>query len=108
MTQGVECWNASGQKTLDITSRIAKFFGVAQIGNGYTGTTSSGTITDTRFTAYSGTTPFFFILGGIADADNNSPSFTISGNVLTWTYNNPVGGFPSITRPPTTFVYGII
>lgn len=106
MTIGVECWNASGQKTLDISSRIAKFFGVANIGYLYTGAAGSGTITDTRFTSYAGTTPFAFILSAGIDAEGNFAIFSFSGNVLTWSFRNPTTD--NATRPPTTFIYGIL
>lgn len=106
MASGVQCWNASGQKTLDLTTRVAKFFGTASIGNSYTGTATSGTITDSRFTAYSGLTPFAFIVAGGIDFDGNRAVFSFSGNVLTWTFPNGSGN--SYTRPDTTFIYGAI
>jgi len=107
MAWGVQCWNAAGTKTLDIDTRIAKFFGTAQVGHAYTGTAASGTITDSRSTAYTGTTPFAFALEGGIDLDGNRCEFSFSGNVLTWSFPNSVSGTPS-TRPATTFVYGIL
>jgi len=107
MAMGIQCWNAAGTKTLDIDTRIAKFFGSAQVGNTHTGTTASGTITDSRFTAYAGTTPFVFTLGGSFDLDGNRCEFSFAGNVLTWNFPNSVSG-SSWTRPDTTFVYGIL
>ena len=107
MAMGVQAWNAAGVKTLDIDTRIAKFFGTAQVGNSYTGTAASGTITDSRFTAYTGTTPFVFALGGSFDLDGNRCEFSFSGNVLTWNFPNSVSG-SSWTRPDTTFIYGIL
>jgi hypothetical protein len=106
MAVGVQAWNASGVKTLDIDSKIAKFLGTAQIGNTYTGTTASGTITDSRFTAYSGHTPFVFLVSGSVSVNGNRASFSFAGNVLTWSFPNNVPGTPA-TRPDTTFVYGI-
>ncbi len=107
MTQGVECWNASGQKTLDITSRMAKFFGTASIGWSHTGSTQSGTITDTRFTAYTGTTPFVLVISGGFSTDGGGAIYSFSGNTLTWTF--PISSpADSITRPTTVFAYGII
>ena len=82
MSFGVEAWNASGQKTLSINTKIAKFFGVASVGNSYTGTATTGTITDTRFTQYSGHVAFALpIVGGI-DPEGNSVILSISGNTL--------------------------
>lgn len=106
MAMGIQCWNASGVKTLDVDTRIAKFLGTAQVGNSYTGSSTSGTITDSRFTDYAGTTPFAFILGGGVDNDGNRIEFSFSGSVLTWSFPNGTGG--SQTRPNTTFIYGIL
>lgn len=106
MAAGLQCWNSAGTMTLDLTSRISKFFGVAQVGNTYTGTTTSGTITDSRFTAYSGHTTFAFILGGSIDIDGYGVELTISGTTLTWNFPRSISGTPS-TRPDTTFIYGI-
>lgn len=107
MAFGAQFWNGATDKTLDIDSRVAKFFGSAQVGNTHTGTTASGTITDSRFTAYSGTTPFVFVLGGSFDLDGNRCEFSFAGNVLTWNFPNSVSG-SAWTRPDTTFVYGIL
>lgn len=107
MAFGAQFWNGAPDKTLDIDSRVAKFFGSAQVGNTHTGTTASGTITDSRFTAYSGTTPFVFVLGGSFDLDGNRCEFSFAGNVLTWNFPNSVSG-SAWTRPDTTFVYGIL
>lgn len=106
MAMGIQCWNASGIKTLDIDTRIAKFLGTSQVGNTYTGSSTSGTITDNRFTAYSGTIPFAFILAGGVDNDGNRVQFSFSGDVLTWSFPNGAGG--TQTRPDTTFIYGIL
>lgn len=107
MAFGLEAWNANGDKTISITSKVAKFFGVASIGNTYTGTAVSGTITDTRFTAYSGHVAFAMPITGGIDPDGNTAVFSISGNVLTWSFPNGASSPGSITRPDTTFTYGI-
>jgi len=106
MSFGVECWNASGQKTLDINSRMAKFFGIQSIGWDHTGSTRSGTITDSRFTAYTGTNPFVVVISGGFSPDG-AAMYSFSGNTLTWTF--PIES-PSnnSTRPTTVFAYGII
>lgn len=106
MPEGVQCWNAAGQNTLDLTTRVGKFFGNASVGNSYTGAATSGTITDSRFTGYAGTTPFAFIQSGGIDTDGNRVTFSFSGNVLTWTFPNGSGS--AFTRPDTTFVYGVV
>ena len=106
MPTGLQVWDNSGNLRLDLSDRIFKFFGVANIGNTYTGTTAAGTIADSRFTQWSGAVPFAFIINGNIDPDGNAPEFSISGNVLTWTFPRSVSG-SSYTRPDTTFTYGI-
>jgi hypothetical protein len=107
MSFGVEAWNASGQKTLGITTKVAKFFGVASIGNSHTGTAVSGTITDTRFTQYSGHIPFAMPITGGIDPNGNTAVFSFSGNILTWSFPNGALSPGTETRPNTTFTYGI-
>lgn len=107
MSYGLEAWNAAGQKTISIDTKIAKFFGVATIGDFYTGTAVSGTITDSRFTQYSGHTPFAIPIFGSIDTEGNSASFSFSGNTLTWTFNNGAQSPGALTRPTTIFTYGI-
>lgn len=107
MAYGVEAWNAAGIKTIGINTKIAKFFGVANIGNSYTGTAVSGTITDARFTQYSGHVPFAMPLSGGIDTEGNLAVFSISGNTLTWSFPNGSLSPGSVTRPDTKFTYGI-
>ena len=107
MAFGLEAWNADGTKTISITSKVAKFFGVASIGNSHTGASVSGTITDARFTAYSGHVAFAMPITGGIDPDGNTAVFSISGNVLTWSFPNGSSSPGSLTRPDTTFTYGI-
>jgi hypothetical protein len=107
MAFGLEAWNADGTKTISITSKVAKFFGVASIGNSHTGASVSGTITDARFTAYSGHVAFAMPITGGIDPDGNTAVFSISGNVLTWSFPNGASSPGSLTRPDTTFTYGI-
>jgi len=107
MSFGLETWNASGIKTLSITTKIAKFFGTASIGNSHTGTAVSGTITDSRFTQYSGHTPFAMPITGGIDPNGNTAVFSFSGNTLTWSFPNGALSPGTETRPNTTFTYGI-
>lgn len=107
MSFGVEAWNASGQKTLSINTKIAKFFGVASIGDSYTGTAISGTITDSRFTQYSGHSPFAMPIFGSIDTEGNTVLFSFSGNILTWSFPNGAQSPGALTRPNTIFTYGI-
>lgn len=107
MSFGLETWNASGINTLTVTSKVAKFFGTASIGNSHTGTAVSGTITDTRFTQYSGHIPFAMPITGGIDPKGNTAVFTFSGNTLTWSFPNGSQSPGFETRPDTTFTYGI-
>lgn len=107
MAVGLEAWNASGVKTISITTKVAKFFGTASIGNSHTGAAVSGTITDTRFTQYSGHTPFAMPINGGIDPNGNTAVFSFNGNTLTWSFPNGTQSPGSETRPNTTFTYGI-
>lgn len=107
MSYGLEAWNAAGIKTIGLDTKVAKFFGVASVGNSHTGTATSGTITDSRFTQYSGHTAFALPLNGGIDADGNLAVLSISGNTLTWSFPNGSQSPGYITRPNTTFTYGI-
>ena len=107
MSAGQQFFDGStGNPRLVMTDRLFKFFGVANIGNSYTGTTASGTITDSRFSTFSANTPFAFILNGSIDPDGNAPVFSFSGSNLDWSFPRSVSG-QSWTRPDTTFVYGV-
>lgn len=100
MSFGVECWNASGQQTLSITDRLLKIIGVAQVGTSHTGSAASGTITDSRFNNYLGTTPIAFIINGGIDINGSGVQFSFSGSTLTWS-------FPTADRPNQLFAYGV-
>lgn len=108
MAYGLEAWNASGVKTIGITTKVAKFFGVASIGNSYTGTAVSGTITDARFTQYSGHTPFAMSINGGIDPEGNTVLFSFSGNTLTWSFPNGSQSPGAFTRPDNIITYGIV
>lgn len=100
MPQGIEIYNSSGTKTFDSSESIVKFFGELNIGVSFTGSASSGSITDSRFTAYASNIPFFIITkGGFWDL-YQVPQISISGNTLSW-------NFPGDERPDTTIIYGI-
>jgi hypothetical protein len=85
-----------------------KFFGVAQVGQSYTGNASQGTIVHGLFNAYPGNIPFAFMLGGKIEINGNACQFSFSGNTLTWRFAQS-NGDPAApwTRPDTVFTYGI-
>jgi len=107
MAAGIQTFDPSTSALrLDLSDRLLKFFAIAQIGNSYTGSSSSGTITDSRFSTYALNTPFAFAISASIDPDGNAPVFSFSGNTLTWSFPRSVAG-QSWTRPDTTFAYGI-
>lgn len=107
MASGLQFFDAStGNLRLSLSDRLFKFFGIAQIGNSYTGSASSGTIVDSRFTAYPSNQWFAFVVNGSIDPDGNAPEFSLAGNTLTWSFPRSVSA-SAWTRPNTTFVYGI-
>lgn len=111
MPSGIQCWDASGNLTIDLTTNFVKFLGVLNIGKDFTGATTTGTVTDTRFTAYTGHTAFNAVVAsGVRDIKNYFPVISISGNVLTWTYPSTTplySGGILINRPNATIIYGI-
>lgn len=108
MAYGLEAWNASGIKTIGITTKVAKFFGVASVGNSHTFGATSGTITDARFTQYSGHTPFAMSISGGIDPNGNVLILSISGNTLTWSFPNGSQEPGAFTRPNNIITYGIV
>jgi len=101
----LQTWDASGRQTLKLDSRMAKFMGVASIGWNNTGSTKSGTISDSRFSQYPNVVTFVCVINGLIDIGGYMPTFTISGNTLTWTF--PRDAASQATRPNTVFTYGI-
>lgn len=110
MPSGIQVWDASGNLVFNIDTNVVKFLGVISVGKDHTGETGSGTVTDSRFTAYTGHTPFFTAVGGGISVDGWDVDVSISGNVLTWTYPQAtplyVGGV-LVNRPNRTILYGI-
>ena len=101
MPQGLEINDSAGNLVLGLTDDILKIFGVLSIGQSYTGTNQTGTLTDSRFTAYSGSASFYILIAGEQYNPRYDAAISISGNVLTWT-------FPSTSlRPDSVFVYGV-
>lgn len=107
MPAGIQVFDpASGQLRLDYTDRMFKFFGVAQVGDPFTGAQASGQIQHGLFTAYAGNVPFAFAIAGELDNQGNTCVFSFSGDVLTWTFPQADPAKPW-TRPGTVFAYGI-
>lgn len=101
MPAGIQVWDASGNLIMNFDTTLVKFLGVISVGTSYTGSQQSGTVTDSRFTAYAGHTPFYTAVGGNINDENYDVQISISGNVLTWTFPN------ATARPDRTILYGI-
>lgn len=100
MPSGSQCFDAAGNVTFDTSDQTVKFLGSAIIGPGGTNT-ATGTITDSRFTAYANHEPFYFeVEGGPGTNITYAPTFTFSGNNLNWVY-------PFATRVTVRIIYGI-
>ena len=110
MPAGLEIFNSSGTSIFQTTSALVKFLGVLQIGADYTGETQSGSVTDSRFTAYTGHVAFFENTAAAFSTDGYNADVTLSGNTLSWSYPDPTpyyaGGF-LLNRPNATIIYGI-
>lgn len=100
MTAGVQAWDEDGNLVLDLTDSVGKILGVMNIGALYTGSVSSGTIVEPRFTSLTGHTPFYAVIDGASWNLRDMPTFSISGNNLTWQYLDTA-------RPNVTFIWGV-
>lgn len=101
MPAGLQTFDAAGNVIVDLSDRIAKIFGVLDIGNSYTGATMAGSVVDSRFTNYAGTTPWFGLISSTFFRTELHPSISIAGNTLSWSF--PAGS----SRPDTSIIYGI-
>lgn len=96
MAQGLQFFDSGGNLVLDITHRVLKFLGQATTTGGV-----DGSVTDSNFTAFTGTTPWFAILAGsITTNAADVPKIGVSGNVLSWEYA------PDGTEA-VTIIYGV-
>lgn len=110
MPVGLGISDANGNVIFDDTTSIIKILGYLSIGNSYTGSQQSGSVTDARFTQYPGSTSFWAAIDGTFTVDGYTAIVTISGNVLNWSYpiNDPFfinGAY--LARPNMTLIYGI-
>jgi hypothetical protein len=101
MPAGFQAFDASGNVLIDISQRIAKLLGTTNVGASYTGAAMTGSVVDSRFTAYSGAQAWAAVIAGSFFQMHEHPQITISGNTLTWTF--PTGS----ARPNTTIIYGL-
>jgi hypothetical protein len=110
MPSGIQIWDASGNLVFNVDTPVVKFLGLISVGKDYTGETTSGTVTDGRFTAYAGHSSFFTAIGAGMSFDGLDVQVSISGNTLTWTYPQATPAYFGgvlINRPNRTILYGI-
>ena len=91
MTAGLQIWNSSGQIILDATQRCSRVIGIRTLTGGQSDSFSDSRLTaGTVFWAYQRDTSFHlsYGYGGIM-----SPSFSFSGDTLTWTYTAKQNNF---------------
>lgn len=101
MPAGLQTFDTAGNVLCDLSDRIAKVLGMLSVGASYTGASMSGSVSDTRFTSYAGTSAWFAIISSSFFRNAEHPVVSITGNTLSW--NFPTGS----PRPDTTIVYGI-
>lgn len=104
MSQGIEVWNASGQKILSVTDTITRVLGVVTID----GTQESGTITIPEITAARG---WSFSLrtttaypGGVAYV---LPIITINNGSISYVYSSVTGAGRSRVKQAVYLTYGL-
>ncbi|MDR3427906.1 hypothetical protein [Silvimonas sp.] len=96
MAQGLQVFDAGGRLTVDVTHRLTKVFGASAVsGNGSLGVPGM-----------QGNTPFYFFVpnGFSFSLHAYMPSFTWSGNTLSWSYN--YGSDSQAVLVPGTVYYG--
>ncbi|WP_438396499.1 hypothetical protein [Caballeronia sp. DA-9] len=83
MPAGLQCWDASGNLVVDITSRLPRFVGSAPVGPGNT-----SSITNANLAL--GTVWYAFQpqqIWGFQNMDVSRPIFSVSGSTISWTYS---------------------
>lgn len=75
MPAGIQCWDAAGNLTLDMTDRIVKVLGVVDTGTG------GGSIWVPGFSAGTG---WFYAAAVDGGMRASPPTTTINGNTLSW------------------------
>jgi hypothetical protein len=98
MAAGLQCFDASGNLIIDITSRLSRIAGSASVtANGSVALPAGGS----PWYAFQNTvTPWGYI-----SMNCQRPVFTISGTTLSWTYSAPASGTPAHTITGLVF-YG--
>ncbi len=98
MAAGLQCFDASGNLIVDITSRLTRIAGSASVSaNGSVAVPSGGSI----WYAFQALT-----IWGYISMNVQRPNFSVSGTTLIWSYSAPQSGTPSHTVSGTVF-FGI-
>jgi hypothetical protein len=94
---GLQCFDASGNLIVDITSRLTRIAGSAQVNASGSVTVPVGAV----WYAFQALT-----IWGYVSMNCLRPNFSISGTTLSWTYSAPASGTPAHTIQGTVF-FGI-
>lgn len=104
MPQGMEVFNENGLPVLRIVDRVTKILGSVDVANGNSG---SVTVPDipTNEVFYTFVPNNFDVLQSTI-SDIAFPTFTISGNVISWTYTTWIPGQTPSRTVNGKLVYG--
>jgi hypothetical protein len=97
MAAGLQCFDASGNLVVDITSRLQRFVGAVQLLGGNSSVTNSNLAAGTVWYAFQPAQIWGFI-----NMDVSRPIFSVSGNTISWTYS-PAAGIHNLQIIGTLF-----
>ncbi|SDL92717.1 hypothetical protein SAMN04488502_1011200 [Dendrosporobacter quercicolus] len=97
--QGLQCWDANGNLTLDLTDRLTRVLGEFKTG------TVNGSITDANI---ANGTPWILNLSMGRNIAEQEKIFDIliNGSTISWTFTNYSSSFPG-TAISRKFIYGV-
>jgi hypothetical protein len=101
MPAGLQCFDASGNLVVDITSRLPRFVGSAAVGPGNTPSVSNANLA-------AGTVWYAFQpsqIWGFINMDVSRPIFSVSGTTISWVYS--AGAGTHNMQIPGTLFYGV-
>ncbi|MCY0385667.1 hypothetical protein OVY01_00105 [Robbsia sp. Bb-Pol-6] len=95
MANGLRCWDASGNLTLDVTDRLTRFLGSLSTG------TAAGSAS---IAGFSTGTPWIHVLDSVnpSAATTQAPSVSISGTTISWSYAST-----TLAKRAVTVLYGV-
>jgi hypothetical protein len=86
MAAGLQCFDASGNLVVDITSRLPRFVGSVQLLGGNSSVSNSSLAAGTVWYAFQPSQIWGFI-----NMDVSRPIFSVSGTTISWTYSAASG-----------------